>query len=106
MPLAVSSTFSVTKELLTKAWVLANRDGPDPDLDLRDGEAPKWTTHSLRRMADTVARRDREMSGTSEAEIDIYFGWNERVLRRAMQVYYSALSILDRMSLARITGWL
>jgi len=108
MPFATSSAFAPTKELLIRAWQLANENlsDPDPDLDLREGEEPKWTTHSLRRLGDTVARRDRELTGTTEAEIDIYFGWQERVLRRAMQVYYASMSIRDRIKQARITGWM
>eukprot|EP00966_Prymnesium_polylepis_P190029 4403701-Prymnesium_polylepis.1 len=59
MPLAVSSAFGPTKELLQKAYVKANSDprNQDPDLDLRAGEEPKWSTHSLRQLADTTARR-------------------------------------------------
>jgi len=108
MPLSVGSTFGPTKELLTEAYRLANEDqaDPDPDLDLRDGEEPKWSTHSLRRLADTVARRDREATGTTEAEIDIFFGWQERVLKKAMQVHYASMSILTRLGLCRITGGL
>jgi len=79
---------------------------PDPDLDLGPGEEPKWTTHSLRRLADTVARRYREVSGTTAAQIDIYFGWQERILKKAMQVHYEGLSTFSRMALAKITGWL
>ena len=82
MPLATSSAFAPTKELLTAAWEFATSDpqDPDPDLELGMGEIPKWTTHSLRRLADTTARRYREQSGVTADEIDIYFGWNERVL--------------------------
>ena len=65
---------------------------------------PKWSTHSLRRLADTVARRYKEESGTTEAEIDLYFGWNERMVKKAMQAHYASLSIRERMALARITG--
>ena len=32
------------------------------------------------------------------------FGWNERLLKKAMQVHYASLSILERMGLSRITG--
>ena len=97
-----------TKALLDKAYIRANCDpgNLDPDLDVRPGTAPKWSTHSLRRLADTTARRYREESGTSENEIDLYFGWNERLLKKAMQVHYASLSILERMGLAKITGWM
>ena len=75
-------------------------------IDLQAGKAPKFSTHSLRREADTAARRLRVKSETTEPEIDIYFGWNERVLLKAMQVHYENLSIRARMALAKITGWL
>ena len=42
----------------------------------------------------------------SEAQIDIYFGWHEKLLLRAMQVHYASMSIRGRMALARITGML
>ena len=108
MPLSVSSSFAPTKEVLTEAWRQANLDpaDPDPDIDLRNGEEPKWSTHSLRRLADTVARRYREVTGVTEDEIDIYFGWHERQLLRAMQVHYATMSIRERMATARITGML
>ena len=106
MPLSTSSTFAPTKVLLDRAYIRANADpsDPDPDLDIEPGRAPKWSTHSLRRLADTVARRYREETGTTEAEIDLYFGWNERLLKKAMQAHYASLSIRERMGLARITG--
>ena len=108
MPLSTSSAFAPTKELLTAAYEAANADPADrdPDLDLQVGQAPKWSTHSLRRLADTVARRDRELTGTTEAEIDIYFGWHERILLKEMQVHYAALNVKERMKQARITGQL
>jgi len=42
----------------------------------------------------------------TEDEIDLYFGWNERVLLKAMQVHYATLSIRERMKHAKITGML
>ena len=42
----------------------------------------------------------------SEAQIDIYFGWQERLLLKAMQVHYAALSPRERMLLAKITGYM
>ena len=67
------------------------------DLDLQIGQAPKWSTHSLRRLADTVARRDRDVTSTTEAEIDVYFGWHERILLREMQIHYAAMNVKERM---------
>ena len=106
MPLSTSTASGPTKLLLEKAHVEANRDPhvPDRDLELPAGELPKWTTHSLRRLADTTARRYRDEVGVSEAMIDIFFGWQERVLKKAMQVHYAAMSIRERMRTAKITG--
>ena len=106
MPLAVSSTFANTKSVLTQAYVAANVNpvDPDPDLDLEPGRSPKWSTHSLRRLADTVARRDREKTETTEAEIDIYFGWHERILLKEMQVHYAGMNMRERIKQARITS--
>ena len=106
MPYSVSSAFGPTKELLEKAYLRVNRDGPDPDLEVREGQKPKWSTHSLRRMADTVARRDMQKLDVTSDEIDIYFGWQERLLLRQMQVHYAAMTIQTRMRKARITGML
>ena len=104
MPLSTSTASTPTKELLTRAWVKLM--GEDPDLDLPPGQEPKWSTHSLRRLADTTARRYMEETGVTEDQIDIYFGWHEKVLLKAMQVHYASLSIRERMRLARITGML
>ena len=108
MPLAVSSTFAPTKELLEKAFEMSMEDpaNPDPHLNLRRGEQPKWSTHSLRRLAATTARRHREKSGATVDEIDLYFGWKEKILKKAMQMHYAGMSLFERMRSARITGWM
>merc|ERR1711965_858668 len=92
MPLATSSVFDVTKEILDAAWRHATKDemDPDPDLELSAGDLPRWSTHSLRRLADTVARKYMEVTGVTVDEIDIHFGWNERVLLKAMQIHYAS----------------
>ena len=43
------------------------------------------------------------MTGTTEADIDLFFGWNERVLKKAMQIHYRAMNLLDRMNQAMVT---
>ena len=108
MPFQVSSGFAPTKALLESAYLRANpiEGPPDPDLDVAAGESPKWTSHSLRRGADTVARRFRMVTGVTEDMIDIFFGWKEKILLRAMQVHYAAMSIRERMANAKITGML
>ena len=108
MPLSTGSAFEPTKELLVAAAKIAGADAsdPDPDLDLQYGRQPKWTTHSLRRGADTGARQYREETGATEAQIDIFFGWHEKILLKAMQVHYEGMSTRARMALAKITGWI
>eukprot|EP00900_Chrysochromulina_parva_P007415 jgi/Chrpa1/16675/Chrysochromulina_OHIO_Genome00022815-RA len=95
-----------TTEILTKAWQAGFVEGvsQDPDLDLAPGAMPKWSTHSLRRLGDTVARRYRHVTGVTADQIDIYFGWQEKILLLAMQVHYASLSIRERMNTAKITG--
>ena len=108
MPFGVGSASGPAVEMLQAAHKAANQNplDPDPDLDLDARREPRWATHSLRRLADTCARRYREVSGATEAQIDIYFGWQERLLKKAMQTHYEPLSIRARMALAKITGWL
>ena len=55
-------------------------------------------------MVASLLRRHRAETGTSESEIDIYFGWHERVLLKEMQVHYEAMSPRERMLHAKITG--
>ena len=106
MPLATSTTFAPTKRLIEKAYQSVKAKGQDPDLDVERGCEPKWTTHSLRRGADTVARRDMQRTETLPSEIDIFFGWHEKVLLKDMQVHYSAMSVRERMKKARITSFM
>ena len=106
MPFSTSTASAPTKEILTRAWQAGCVGGvsQDVDLDLAPGAMPKWSTHSLRRLGDTVARRYRHVTGVTAAQIDIYFGWQEKILLMAMQVHYATLSIRERMDSAKITG--
>jgi hypothetical protein len=90
------------KELLTLA--ASNLKGKDEELDVEAGREAKWSSHSLRRLADTTARRFRVDMDVTEAEIDLYFGWHEKVLLKEMQRHYAAMIIRERMKQARITG--
>ncbi len=58
----------------------------------------------LRRLANTVAQKYRELTGASSSEVDIFFGWHEKVLLKEMQNHYAAMSIRERMNKAKITG--
>ena len=112
VPLALSSGMKEVKSLLTEAYEDLNpekteggqRIAKDKDLDLAPGADAKWSSHSLRRLADTTATFYQALTGITEAQIDIYFGWHERVLLKAMQRHYASLSIRQRMALAKITG--
>ena len=53
-----------------------------------------------------LRRYNRDYAKTTEAQIDLYFGWQERILKKAMQVHYESMSIRARMALAKITGWM
>ena len=112
MPLSVDSTGAPTAELLRMAHGELNKPyglpgmAADPDLDLPANKPAKWSTHSLRRLADTTARRYAKLMDVSEQQIDIYFGWHEKILLKNMQIHYASLSVRERMLLARITGML
>ena len=103
MPLAIGSAFAPTKEILERACVQANHYDADPDLDVGHGQRMMWSTHSLRRLADTVARRYMDLMGVSEDQIDIYFGWHEKMLLKEMQRHYEQMSTRERMTKAKIT---
>ncbi len=56
--------------------------------DLEGREEPSFGEHSLRRLADTVARRTMEATGATEMDLDLMFGWQERMYSRKMQIHY------------------
>ena len=58
-----------------------------------NAEAPAWRP-----------ARHREETGTTADEIDLYFGWKEKTLKKATQMHYAAMSIVERMRQRRITG--
>ena len=102
MPLQPSSTYEMLHECLPKAFELANAYGPDPELDLRGLSSPLWGHHSNRRGADTVARQFMEFTGATERDIDVIFGWNERLARAIMQLHYE--SNMERTRRSRVTS--
>ena len=109
MPLASSSTFGVSKELLEDAYARANADSPDPHFDLQGLLQPIFSNHSWRRLADSQARRDMNVveggrEPVTKEEIDLYFGWHEMELSKDMQLHYATMSLAERIRKARITG--
>ena len=102
MPLQPSSTYELLHDCLPKAFELANANGPDPELDLRGLEEPLWGHHSMRRGADTVARHTMHITGATERDIDIIFGWNEHLYKSVMQYHYESNLQRDRRS--RVTS--
>ena len=68
----------------------------------------RWSSHSLRRYADSVARRHlgklTEAGVAKPCElIDYYFGWKLREMMKDMQLHYANEDRGGRLSLARVT---
>ena len=108
MPLQPGSTHAPMARILAESCEEANRLSPDPDLDLGERLVADWNNHSLRRMADTNARRHmRNLAFGREAvlpwEIDMLMGWNEAEMEMEMQLHYASLGLYDRIKQARIT---
>ena len=95
MPLDPGSTYPIITAALRRAYELANAETPDPQLDLGHRSEPRFTNHSNRRGANTVARQTMSVTGASDMDIDLTFGWQERFFNAKMQVHYEAR--FDRM---------
>ena len=102
MPLQPSTTYALLHECLPKAYELANATSPDPELDLQGLAEPLWGHHSLRRGADTVARHTMHLTGATERDIDLLFGWSEYLYKKVMQLHYE--SNMDRDRRSRVTS--
>ena len=88
MPLSPQSTYDTLHKLFDEAYKLANEESPDPELDLQGLRTPLWGHHSLRRFADTNARKWMDVTGASERDIDLVFGWQEQFYSQKMQLHY------------------
>jgi len=89
MPIDPGSTYELLHKIYDEAYEMANPIGdPDPGLDLQGMDSPLWGHHSNRRMADTVARQTMAKSGATEYDIDLVFGWQERMYSQKMQLHY------------------
>ena len=102
MPLDAGSTYQVLGQVMERAFEESNRNGPDPELDLQGFSEPLWGHHSFRRFADTVARQTMAVTGATEQDIDLYFGWMERFYNQKMQVHYE--SRFDRTRRSAVTS--
>ena len=96
------------REALDAAYTQLKASGVhDPELDVPEGEEPKWGQHSFRRQSDRVATATRERSGASTRDIDWFFGWKLKETRDAdMQAHYGGLDRMARLVLARVTAWM
>ena len=96
MPLSTQSTYDSLHRLMDEAFRRASPTGdPDPELDLQGLTDPLWGHHSLRRMADTIARQTRDVTGASEQDIDLLFGWMEAFYSAKMQMHYETKLIRE-----------
>ena len=87
---------------MERAWREANASSSDPELDLQGFAEPLWGHHSFRRFADTVARETMALTGATEQDIDLYFGWMENFYNQKMQVHYQ--SRFDRTRRTAVTS--
>ena len=96
MPLDPWTTYATLHKMLDEAYTLANPPGdPDPWLDLQGLDEPLWGHHSFRRCADSVARATMSQTGATEDDIDLTFGWQERMYSQKMQNHYESLFTRD-----------
>ena len=66
------------------------------------GQVPRSAHHSNRRGSNTVARRTQALTGATEMEIDLTYGWQERFYNSKMQVHYEAR--FDRVRRAAVSS--
>ena len=93
--------------LVAAAQASAAMEDPDPDLivppDRIDSPLTKWSSHSLRRLADTRMRRHCQERGIPLSKVDAFLGWKQAEHRLDMQEHYDADSLRARMETARAT---
>lgn len=105
MPVDPSTTYGTLHKIFDEAYELANPPGdPDPWLDLQGMDDPLWGHHSMRRGADTVARATMEKTGMKEDDIDLIFGWQEKMYNQRMQYHYATR--FNREKRYRVTMYL
>ena len=102
MPLSEGSTYDKFVKLLPDAEKIAQSRG-DPDFDLETRSESSYGNHSLRQMADHVARKTMHITGATEIDIDRMFGWNEAWYRKKMQLHYAGRD--ERVKRTKITSY-
>ena len=112
MPLAgaaASTRASIARVCVAQRSAVGLLSGLMQCVDLQGLVKPNFSNHSLRRCADSQARRDMHNTENgrrpvTKDEIDLTFGWHEMELSKEMQLHYATLSLFSRLDNARITG--
>ena len=100
---ASDSTYAQLTPIMTYAYEQANADpaDTDPERDLQGRLSPKFGNHSWRRFGDKVARDTMDVTGTDSVDIDLYFGWHEKMHSKDMQLHYAGRP--DRVKRSRVS---
>ena len=101
--IAAALASNVNEEAVQGVWV----PNPDPDLSIPyeaiDKKETKWTTHSLRRLADKRMRIYCLANGIPLSKVDSMLGWKQAEHRLEMQEHYDEGNLRARMEVARAT---
>ena len=89
MPWVPTSSYDHLHEMLDEAHRLSGGLA-DPELDLQGLAKPLWGHHSNRRGSDTIARATMSITGATEQDIDLTYGWREAMYSHLMQVHYES----------------
>ena len=102
MPLKPGSSYAHVPKALQEAYELNRAAGVvDPEEDLAGAETPHYGNHGNRRHSDKVARDTMAITGSSEGDIDDFFGWDQRQRQKKSQLHYHGR--VDRQKRARVT---
>ena len=102
MPIVAGSTYDTLHRAMHDAFRAANLSSQDPELDLQGWPLPAWGHHSFRRFGDTVARETMALTGATEKDIDLIFGWCEAFYHAKMQDHYE--SVFTRSRRCQVTS--
>ena len=102
MPLKPGSSYAHVPKALQEAYEQNRAAGVvDPEEDLAGAETPHYGNHGNRRHSDKVARDTMAITGSSEGDIDDFFGWDQRQRQKKSQLHYHGR--VDRQKRARVT---